>query len=172
MLISLRFSLTVTLKLRSLSVMEWTTNLRGPLLPPWGDMILDGVTAKSKTKSNPSPVQKRVVFIVVESLSPKASCFWCCCWVAKLCPTLWDSKDCSPPGSSVLHYLPEVAQVHLHWIVGAYLTISSSVASFSFCPQSPQHQSHFQWVSSSHQVAKVLELQHQSFQWIFRVNFL
>ena len=35
-----------------------------------------------------------------------------------------------------------------------------------------QCQGLFQWVSSSHQVAKVLELQHQSFQWIFRVDFL
>ena len=35
-----------------------------------------------------------------------------------------------------------------------------------------QHRGLFQWVSSSHQVAKVLELQHQSFQWIFRVDFL
>ena len=35
-----------------------------------------------------------------------------------------------------------------------------------------QHQGLFQWVSSSHQVAKVLELQHHSFQWIFRVDFL
>ena len=46
-------------------------------------------------------------------------------------------------------------------------------------PSSPafnpsQHQGLFQWVSSSHQVAKVLEfqLQHQSFQWIFRTDFL
>ena len=35
-----------------------------------------------------------------------------------------------------------------------------------------QHQGLFQWVSSSHQVAKVLELQHQSFQWVFRIDFL
>ena len=40
------------------------------------------------------------------------------------------------------------------------------------CLQSSQHQGLFQWVSSSHQVAKVLELQHQSFQWIFRIDFL
>ena len=55
-----------------------------------------------------------------------------------------------------------------------YLTISSSVTPFSFCLQSSQHQGPFQWVDSSHQVAKVLELQlqHQSFQWIFRVDFL
>ena len=46
-------------------------------------------------------------------------------------------------------------------------TISSSVVPFSSCPQSSQYQSLFQWVSSSHQVAKVLEFQpqHQSFQW-------
>ena len=52
-------------------------------------------------------------------------------------------------------------------------TISSSVAPFSSWPLS-QHQGLFQWVGSLHQVAKVLELQlqHQSFQWIFRVDFL
>ena len=52
--------------------------------------------------------------------------------------------------------------------------ISSSVVPFSSCLQSFQHQGLFQWVSSSHQVAKVLEfqLQHRSFQWIFRTDFL
>ena len=53
-------------------------------------------------------------------------------------------------------------------------TISSSAIPFSFCLHLSQHQSLFQWVSSLHHVAKVLELylQHQSFQWIFRVDFL
>ena len=52
-------------------------------------------------------------------------------------------------------------------------TISSSVIPFSSCLQSFQHQGLFQWVSSLHQVAEVLEgqLQHQSFQWTFRVDF-
>ena len=51
-------------------------------------------------------------------------------------------------------------------------TISSSIT--LFCPQSFPAPGLFQWVSSSHQVPKVLELQlqHQSFQWIFRVDFL
>ena len=51
-------------------------------------------------------------------------------------------------------------------------TASSSVIPFSSCLQSLQHQGLFQWVSSSHQVAKVLEfqLQHQSFQWLFRTD--
>ena len=53
-------------------------------------------------------------------------------------------------------------------------TISSSVIPFSSCLHLSQHQGLFQWVSSFHQVAKVLEfqLQHQSFQWIFRTDFL
>ena len=53
-------------------------------------------------------------------------------------------------------------------------TISLSVFPFSSCPNLSQHQGLFKWVSSSHQVAKVLEfqLQHQSFQWIFRTDFL
>ena len=52
--------------------------------------------------------------------------------------------------------------------------ISSSVVPFSSCLQSSQHQDLFKWVSSSHQVAKVLEfqLQQRSFQWIFRTYFL
>ena len=55
-----------------------------------------------------------------------------------------------------------------------FLIISSSVAQFSFCFQSSQHQGLFQWAGTLHQVAKVLELQlqHQSFQWIFRVDLL
>ena len=53
-------------------------------------------------------------------------------------------------------------------------TISSSIVPFSSAFNLSQHQGLFQWVSSSHQVAKILELQlqHQSFQWIFRTDFL
>ena len=55
-----------------------------------------------------------------------------------------------------------------------HLAISSSITPFSSTLNLSQHQSLFQWISSSHQVAKVLEfqLQHQSFQWIFRIDFL
>ena len=58
-----------------------------------------------------------------------------------------------------------------HW---CYLTISSSVALSPIAFSLSQHQGLFQWVKSSHQEAKVLELQlqHQSFQWILRVAFL
>ena len=40
----------------------------------------------------------------------------CCCWVTKSCPTLCDLRDCSTPDPSAIHYLPEFAQTHVHWI--------------------------------------------------------
>ena len=104
---------------------------------------------------------------------PKSPC--CCCFsVAKWSPTLCDPMNCRTPGFSVHHYLPEFAQTHVHWVSDAIQP------SHPLLPPSPldlnfsQHQGLFQWVSSSHQVAKVLELQlqHQSFQWIFRTDFL
>ena len=64
--------------------------------------------------------------------------------------------------------------LRLMWIKSVMpSTISSSVIPFSSCLQSFPASGSFQWVSSLHQVAKVLEfqLQHQSFQWIFRTDF-
>ena len=43
----------------------------------------------------------------------------CCCSIAKSCSTLGDSMNCSRPGSSLLPYLPEFAQIHLHWVSDA-----------------------------------------------------
>ena len=80
--------------------------------------------------------------------------------------------DCSTPDFPVLHYLSEFTQTHVHW-VGDAVQPSHPLSSPSPPALSlPQYQGLFQWVSSSHQVAKVLELQLQSFQWIFRVDFL
>ena len=74
----------------------------------------------------------------------------------------------------VLHQLPEPAQTHAHWIGDAIRP--SHPLSFRFPPafSLSQHQGLFQWVGSSHQMAKGLELQlqHQSLQWIFRIDFL
>ena len=96
----------------------------------------------------------------------------CCCSVAKSCLTLCDPMDCSMPGFPVLHHLLEFAQTHVHWVSDA-IQPSRPLS----CPSPPafnlsQHQGLFQWVSSSHHVAQVLELWHQSFQWIFRVDLL
>ena len=94
--------------------------------------------------------------------------------VAQLCPTLCDPMDCSMPGFLVYHQIQELAQIYVHWVGDAiqpfHLLSSPSPPAFNLS----QHQGLFQWVSSLHQVAKVLELQfqHQSFQWIFRTDFL
>ena len=77
-------------------------------------------------------------------------------------------------GLPVHHQLLEFTQTHAHWVGDAIQPFhplsSPSPPTFNLS----QHQGLFQWVSSSHQVAKVLEfqLQHQSFQWIFRTDFL
>ena len=96
-----------------------------------------------------------------------------CCSVAKSYPTLCVPMDCSTPGFSVLHCLLEFAPTHVHWVSDA---IQPSHPQLSPPPalNLSQHQGLFLWVSSSHQVAKVLELQHQhqSLQWIFRIDFL
>ena len=93
-------------------------------------------------------------------------------WVAQSGPTLCDPMDCSMPGLFVHHQILELAQAHGHR-VGDAVHSSHTLSS----PSSPdfnisQQQGLFQWVSSSHQVAKVLELQHHSVQWIFRIDFL
>ena len=77
--------------------------------------------------------------------------------------------DCSTPGFPVLHHLPELAPTHVHW-VGDSIQPSHPLSSPSpLTFNLSQHQGLFKWVSSSHQVSKVLELQlqNQSFQWIF-----
>ena len=89
----------------------------------------------------------------------------------QLSATPW---TCSTPGFPVHHQLPEFIQTHVHHVgdtIQPFHPLSSpSPPAFNLS----QHQGLFQWVSSSHQVAKVLEfqLQHQSFQWIFRTDFL
>ena len=87
---------------------------------------------------------------------------------------LCDPMDCSTPGFPVHHQFPELAQTHVHQL-GEDIQPSHPLSS----PSPPafnlsQQQGLFQRVSSSHQVAKVLELQlqYQSFQWIFRTDFL
>ena len=83
------------------------------------------------------------------------------------------SVNCSTPGFPVIRHLRKIAQTHFHWIGEtirpSHPLLSPSPPAFNLS----QHQGLFQGVSSIHQVAKVLELQlqHQSFQWIFRTDF-
>ena len=93
--------------------------------------------------------------------------------VAQSCLTLCDPIGCSTPGFPVHHQTLELAQTHVHWVSDA-VQQSHPLLSPSPAFSLSQNQRLFQWVSSLYQVAKVLELQlqHQSFQCIFRVDFL
>ena len=85
--------------------------------------------------------------------------------------TLCYSIDCSTPGLHVHHQLLEFTQTHVHG-VGDAIQPSHPLLSPSPAFNLSQHQGLFQWVSSLHQVTIVLEfqLQHQFFQWIFRIS--
>ena len=82
--------------------------------------------------------------------------------------------DCRVSGFPVLHHLPEFAQTHVcrvgDTIQPSHPLLSASPSTLNFS----QHRGLFKWIGSSHQVVKVLEyqLQHQSFQWIFKTDFL
>ena len=85
--------------------------------------------------------------------------------VAQLCPTLCDPMDCNMPGFPVHHQLLELIQTHVHWVSDAIQPSYPLSSPFPPALNLSQHQGLFRWVSSSHQVAKVLEFQlrHQSF---------
>ena len=90
------------------------------------------------------------------------------------CLTLCNPMDCSTPGFPVHHQLPELAQTHVCLVSDAiqpsHPLSTPSPPAFNLS----QHQGLFQWISSLNQVDKVLEVQlhYQSFQWIFRTDFL
>ena len=92
---------------------------------------------------------------------------------AQLGLTLCNPMDCITPGFLVLYHLPEFVQTHVHQVSDeiqpSHHLLSPSPPVFSLS----QHQGLSQWVSSSHQMEKVLkfQLQHQSFRWILRVFF-
>ena len=114
----------------------------------------------------PSPVDQIFLTKGLNLCSVQFSC-------SVMSDSLWP-HDCSTPGLPVHQQLLEFTQTHVHWVCDAiqpsHPLSSPSPPAFNLS----QHKGLFQWVSSSHQVAKVLEfqLQHQSFQWTPRTDFL
>ena len=86
--------------------------------------------------------------------------------VAQSCPTLCDPMNHSTPGLPVHHHLPEFTQTQVHRFGDAIQPSHPLSYPSPPSPSPSQHQGLFQWVNSSHEVAKVLEfrLQHQVFQ--------
>ena len=94
--------------------------------------------------------------------------------VAQSCLNIYDLMDCTAPGLPVHHQLPELTQTHVYWTDDAIQPSHPLSSPLPPVFNLSHHHSLFEWVSSLHQVAKVLEfqLQHQNFQWIFRISFL
>ena len=78
--------------------------------------------------------------------------------VAQSCPTLCDPMNLSMPGLPVHHQLPESTQTHVHWVSDAIQPSHPLSSPSPLAPNPSQHQILFQWVNSSHEVAKVDEL--------------
>ena len=94
--------------------------------------------------------------------------------VTQSCPTLCYPMNRSTSGLPVHHQLLESTQTHVHWVSDAIQPLYPLSSPSPPALNLSQHQGLFKWVSSSHQVAKVLEfqLQHQSSQWIPRTDIL
>ena len=106
-------------------------------------------TMKIQTECNPS----KVIFIFISTWKQ----ILCCCLISKSCLTLCDPMDCSTSDFPVHHQCLELTQTHVRWVSDtiqpSHPLLSPSPPAFNLS----QHQGLFQWVSSSHQVAKVLE---------------
>ena len=140
-----------------------------------GDFQRKSTTATNNTAIELTPWISNCVLWLKNDANENSSLITlsiCCCSLAKLCPTLCDFIYCSTPGFPVLHHFLELAQTHVHWVSNAiqpsHPLSSPSPPAFHLS----QHQGLFQRVGPPHQVAKVLEFQHLSFQWIFRTDFL
>ena len=93
-----------------------------------------------------------------------------CCSLTQSCPTLWDPMDWTSNPASL--------SFTISWSLLKFRSIELAIQSHPLSAPSPsafnlyQHQGLFQWIPLFTSVAKVLQLQHQSFQWIFRTDFL
>ena len=110
------------------------------------------LTSWEASKCLSSEILMEAAFLAVQSLSR----VWLC-----------NPMYCRTPGSPVLPHLPEFAQTHVLWVDDA-IQLSNPLLPPSLAFTLFQHHGLFQWVGSLHQVAELLELQRQSFQWILR----
>ena len=74
--------------------------------------------------------------------------------VVQSCLTLCDPLNCNTPGFPVHHQLLELAQINVHWVSDAIQPSHPLSSTSPPAPNPSQHQSLFQWVNSSHEMAK------------------
>ena len=103
------------------------------------------------------PISLRIFHNLLSSTQSKALVQFSS--VTQSCPILCDPMNRSKPGLPVHHQLPEFTQTHVHRVGDAIQPSHPLSSPFPPAPNPSQHQSLFQWVNSSHDVAKVLEFQ-------------
>ena len=119
---------------------------------------------EAKRSLKTPPVRSKLVDMILSQVSS----------VAQLCSTPCDPVNHSTPGLPVHQHLPEFTQTHVPRVSDAIQPSHPLSSPFPPAPNPSRHQSLFQWVNSSHEVAKVLEfqLQHHSFQRNSRADLL
>ena len=123
---------------------------------------------EKKTRKHPTVDEnqhhKREVLISISSVQFSS--------VAQSCMIFCDPMNCCMTGLPVHHQLPELTQTHVHPVEDAIQPSHPLPSTSPPAPNHSQHQGLFQWVKSSHEVAKVLkfQLQHQPLQWKTRTD--
>ena len=107
-----------------------------------------GILTRLRLYHNSPSLSSVIIFLSVQFSS-----------VAQLCLTLCDSMNLSTPGLPVHHQLPEFTQTHVHQVSDAIQPSHPLSSPSPPAPNPSPHQSFFQWVNTSHEVAKVLEFQ-------------
>ena len=96
--------------------------------------------------------------------------YFCCCSITRSYPTLCDLMNYSTAGFPVLHYLPDFAQTHVHWVGDAIQPSHPLQSPFSPSPQSFPALGSFPLSQLFTTGGKVLELQHQSMISLFSLQ--
>ena len=123
--------------------------LPSPVVGNLGMIIIIKVNSKLHT----------IMYFFLSHLSFVNFCFSTVSSFTQSCPTLCDPMNRSTPGLPVHHQLPEFTQTRVHRVSDAIQPSHPLSSPSPLAPNPSQHQSLFQWVNSSHEVAKVLEFQ-------------
>ena len=141
----------------------WPHGLQNTRLPcPWGfsrQEYWSGLLCPPLGNLPNPGIEPRFPTLQVDFLPSEPDWLFQFSSVAQSCPTLCDPMNCSTPGLPVHHQLPEFTPTHLHRVSDAIQPSHPLSSPSPPAPNPSQHQGLFQWVNSSHQVAKVLEFQ-------------
>ena len=147
----------------------------------WEDPLEEGTATHSSVLDWRIPMDWGALWATVHGITELDTTEWLSTYIYiymyvcmyESCPTLCDPIDWSMPGFPVHHQLPEFAHNHIHRVGDAIQSSHPLSSSSPLAFNLSKHQSLFQWVHCSHQVARVLELQlqHKSFQWIVSISF-